>query len=322
MKFKFDWFMGGMLAAVALAWVFPNPGAEGGWMHPDLLNNVGVALVFFLNGVTLSFADLKAGTLRWPVHVVVQVSVFLLFPLIGLAAIAAAGSALPAGLADGFFYLCVLPSTVSSSVALTTAARGNVPAAVFNATLSSLLGVVFTPLWVSWRLHAGGASVHLGGVVVDLVIWLLIPLMLGQASRLVLAGWAKRNRRVLYYVDRIVILTIIYTSFCDSVKAGIWRGSGGLELSLTFAGCLGLFGVLMLLVRAISVACGFRAPDRITAMFCGSKKSIAQGVPMARLIFGASPQLSVMLLPLMIYHPLQLLICSVLADRWARRAGD
>lgn len=319
MRFKLDWFMGGMVAAVGLAWLFPGPGAAGGWMHPELLNNLGVALVFFLNGVTLSFADMKAGTLRWPVHLVVQASIFLVFPLVGLGLLALTGRWLPAGLEEGFFYLCVLPSTVSSSVALTTAARGNVPAAVFNATLSSLLGVLFTPLWVSWRLHAGGAEVHLGGVVLDLVVWLLLPLALGQVSRLVLAGWARRNRRLLYYVDRITILLIIYTSFCDSVKAGIWRGSGVAELAVAFAGCLGLFVLLMVIVGAVSRACGFPMADRITAMFCGSKKSIAQGVPMGRLIFGASPQLSVVLLPLMIYHPLQLLICSVLAERWARR---
>lgn len=319
MKFKFDWFMGGMLAAVGLAWVAPEPGAAGGWMHPELLNNLGVALVFFLNGVTLSFADLRAGTLRWPVHVVVQASVFLIFPLVGLALLWFTHRWLPGGLEDGFFYLCVLPSTVSSSVALTTAARGNVPAAVFNATLSSLLGVFLTPVWVSWRLHAGGGEAHLGGVILDLVLWLLLPLMLGQVSRLFLADWSKRNRRLLYYVDRVTILLIIYTSFCDSVKAGIWNGSGIVELAAALFGCALLFAILMLIVREICQALKFPVADQITAMFCGSKKSIAQGVPMGRLIFGASPQLSVVLLPLMIYHPLQLLICSVLAERWARR---
>jgi len=319
MKFKFDWFLWGMVVAVGLAWVVPAPGAAGGWMHPDLLNKIGVALIFFLNGVSLSFAALRAGTLRWPLHVVVQSSVFLLFPVIGLAALWLTHRWLPGELDDGFFYLCVLPSTVSSSVALTAAARGNVPAAVFNATLSSLLGVFLTPLWIGWRMHNGGQVMPMGKVVLDLVLWLLLPLLLGQLSRPLLSGWAGSNKKLIHVVDRGTILLIIYTSFCDSVKGGVWRQSGTSELLIAVVGCAGLFFIVMAIMGAVSDALGFSVEDRITTVFCGSKKSIAQGVPMARLIFGTNPHLSVILLPIMIYHPLQLVICGVLAGRWALR---
>ena len=141
MKLRLDPFLTGMAAAILLAALFPAPGASGGWLHPELLTKGGVALVFFLNGAGLSFKALKDGVLRWRLHVAIQSATFLLFPLIGLAALAAFGRFIGPDLRLGFFYLCALPSTVSSSVAMTAAARGNVPVAVFNATLSSLIGI-------------------------------------------------------------------------------------------------------------------------------------------------------------------------------------
>src|SRR3954471_22574134 len=179
MKLKPDWFLIGMIAATVLAWAFPSPGAAGGWLHPELLTKAGIALIFFLHGVALSFAALKAGALNWRLHLLVQTCTFVLFPLLGLAVMWALGDHVAPDLRLGFFYLCALPSTVSSSVALTAAARGNVPAAVFNATLSSLIGVAITPLWVGWYAGASGQALPLGEVVIDLVKWLLLPLAAG-----------------------------------------------------------------------------------------------------------------------------------------------
>ena len=162
MKSRVDWFLPGMVLATVLAWLFPDPGAAGGWMHPELLTKVGIALIFFLHGIALSFAALKAGTLRWPLHLVVQVSTFILFPLLGLALMRLLDARVAPDLALGCFYLCALPSTVSSSVALTSAAGGNVAGALFNATLSSLLGVFVTPLWIAFVLKATGVRQPLG----------------------------------------------------------------------------------------------------------------------------------------------------------------
>jgi sodium/bile acid cotransporter 7 len=321
MKFKFDWFMWGMVIAVALAWVLPGPGAHGGWLHPELLNKAGVALIFFLNGVALSFAAMKAGALRWPVHVVVQATTFLIFPVIGIMALWLGGRWMSEELNIGFFFLCALPSTVSSSVAMTAAARGNVPAAVFNATLSSLIGVVITPLWISWRLHTEGGGVDVGKVILDLMIWLILPLVVGQLARPWLAEWAKKNKKFIHVVDRGTILLIIYTSFCDSIARGVWSGQGIEAVAIAVVGSLVLFFVVMWIVGAICKLAGFNVEDRIATVFCGSKKTIASGVPMAQLIFAADPRLGVILLPLMIYHPLQLVICGVLAGRWAKRSA-
>lgn len=319
MKLKVDWFFVGMAAAVALAWLIPDPGAEGGSLHPELLTKAGVALIFFLHGVTLSFEALKAGTLRWPLHLLVQACTFVAFPLLGLALLRLVGDRLPADLRMGFFYLCALPSTVSSSVAMTAAARGNVAAAVFNATLSSLLGVFLTPLWIGWMWKGGGASLPLGGVILDLLLWLVLPLAVGQLLRPWLGAWATRHKKDINLVDRGTILLLVYTSFCDSVKQGVWTEHGADALAATLVGTVVLlFGVLAAMIAACD-ALGFTPEDRAAAVFCGSKKTLASGVPMAQLIFKSYPGLGLILLPILIYHPLQLVVCAVLAGRWARR---
>jgi sodium/bile acid cotransporter 7 len=320
MKPRFDWFITGMAVAVGLAWMFPRAGAPGGWLHPELVNKIGVALIFFLNGVSLSFAAMKTGAMRWPVHVVVQATTFVVFPLAGLLLMMAPERWLAPELAVGFFYLCAVPSTVSSSVVMTAAARGNVPVAVFNATLSSVLGIVVTPLLIGWCLNAGGTGMPLGGVVLDLLLWLLLPLVLGQLSRPWLKEWAWNNKTLINRVDRSTILFIIYTSFCESIIRGVWSGRGE-AVAVALAGSLLLFCAVFYFTSAVAKMAGFNAGDRIAAIFCGSKKSIVAGVPMAQLIFAGDPRLGLILLPLMLYHPLQLLICGVLAGRWGRRPG-
>lgn len=314
-----DGFLIAMLLVLALAWLFPEPGARGGWLRPEILTKVGVALIFFLHGAALPLAALKAGTLRWPLHVVIQLTTFLVFPLLGLLILALAGSGLGPDLRLGVFFLCALPSTVSSSIAFTAAARGNVPAAVFNATLSGLLGVFLTPLWIGALLTTAGQALPLGRVIGDLALWLLLPLALGQASRPLIGAFVTAHRRRIALVDRATILLLVYTSFADSFQQGVWSGHGlGLLLALS-AGAVALFAAVAALVGRVCDALGFSAEDRIAAILCGSKKTLASGVPMASLIFGAHPALGVILLPIMLYHQLQLLLCAWLVERWSQR---
>jgi sodium/bile acid cotransporter 7 len=322
MKLKFDWFLAGMALASLLAWQFPAPGAAGGWLHPELLTKAGIALIFFLHGVALSFGALRAGALRWPLHVVVQTTTFVFFPLLGFVLLAVLGDHVSPELKIGYFYLCALPSTVSSSVALTAAARGNVAGALFNATLSSILGVFLTPLWIAVLLKTSGQAHPLGPVILDLTKWLILPLALGQCSRPLLAEWAKKNKSMINTVDRVTILLLVYTSFCDSFQQGVWSGHGWRIVVEVVVVTFGVFAVAMFTTALASRFLGFSREDRIAAMFCGSKKTLASGVPMARLIFGAHPGIGVILLPIMIYHPLQLVLCSVLAQRWASQSED
>ena len=321
MDFKFDWFLKGMVVAVGLAFLWPAPGAHGGFLHPELLNKIGIALIFFLNGLGLSLLALKDGALRWQVHLLIQVSTFLIFPLLGWGLINLSSVWISADLQTGFFYLCALPSTVSSSVALTVAARGNVSVAIFNATLSSLIGVVLTPLWMAWMLGHGDTHFTVGPVIMDLLLWLVLPLTLGQLARPLLSVWADRNKTLIHKVDRLTILTLIYTSFSDSVQQGIWSHYGSIVLVETLVGACVLFFVALLLIRMLSNLLGLSTEDRIAAIFCGSKKTLASGLPMAHLIFGANPAMGLILMPIMIYHPLQLAIGGVISQHWANRKG-
>jgi len=318
MKVKFDWFLPAMVLATLLAWMFPTPGAAGGWLHPELLTKGGIAMIFFLHGAALSFSALKAGALNWRLHLLVQLSTFLLFPLLGFVAMRLLEGHVPAGLTLGFFYLCALPSTVSSSVALTAAAKGNVAGAVFNATLSSLLGVALTPLWIGTVLRTTGQSVALGPVIFDLLRWLVLPLALGQFARPWIAATVQKHKARINVADRATILVLVYTSFCDSFQQGVWAGNGLSNLLLVIVGTGVIFTVAILATAWTSRALGFNREDRIAAIFCGSKKTLASGVPMAKLIFGAHPAIGLILLPIMVYHPLQLLVCGVLAERWAK----
>jgi len=264
-----DWFLLGMLLAVVLAWLLPAPGAKGGSLHPELLNKLGVSLIFFLHGLTLSFAALGAGARNWRLHLLVQACTFLLCPLLGVLLIASIGGHLSVDLRTGLFFLCALPSTVSSSVALTATAKGNVPAAVFNATLSSLLGVVLTPLWLSLVLGAAGRALPIASVIVDLVEWLVLPLFIGQLLRPLLGAFATRHRTRIGVLDRLTILLLVYTSFCDSVQDGVWR-AGDSALLISLLSSIVLLAATMLIVWQISRASTSR--PQIASLRCSAAR--------------------------------------------------
>jgi sodium/bile acid cotransporter 7 len=306
-----------MCLSVVLAWLLPGPGAKGGSLHPEIVNKLGVSLIFFVHGLSLSLAALSAGARNWRLHLLVQSCTFLLFPLLGVLLLTTVGGHLAVDLRTGLFFLCALPSTVSSSVALTATAKGNVPAAVFNATLSSLLGVLLTPLWLSLVLGAAGQALPIASVIFDLLEWLVLPLFIGQLLRPLLGSFATRHKARISVLDRLTILLLVYTSFCDSVRDGVWH-AGGSALVVSAAASVVLLTATMLIVWRVSRALDFALPDRIVALFCGSKKTLASGVPMARLIFGAHPGLGIILLPLMLYHPLQLVVGGWLAGRFAQ----
>jgi solute carrier family 10 (sodium/bile acid cotransporter), member 7 len=314
-----DPFLLGIVATIALATVAPDLGRSGGPLRADHLAYVGVVAVFFLNGVGLSTERLLHGLSRWRLHVVVQAFTFVVFPLLWLAFRGVAGGVVPADLMMGFFYLSALPSTISSSVAMTAIARGNVVAAMFNATLSSLLGVVVTPLLVSAAMGAVGVPIPVGDAMRKIAALLALPLAVGHVFRPVLANWIARRLPWIARVDRASVLLIVYVSFCDSVRAGLWTRHGPATLATTVAGA-GLFlAAAVFLTRRAASWLRFDAEDEIPAVFCGSNKGLAAGVAMAKLLFAAHPAIGVMLLPIIVYHPLQLVVCSGLAERYARR---
>lgn len=310
-------FLGGMLAAIALASAAPSLGRSGGPLRGELLADAGIFLVFLLHGASLSGAAVRAGMSRWRLHLVVQLFTFAVFPVVWLALAAAFGRWVPAPLRFGFFFLAALPSTISSSVAMTAIARGNVPGAIFNAVLSNLLGIVLTPLLVGAARAQAGSGPPLGRAILGIAGLVLVPLAAGQALRPLAGAWLARHRGRTSSLDKCVVVLIVYVAFCDSAAAGLWSGQGPRLVALAVAGALALLGVVLALTTAVAGWLGFEKEDEIAAVFCGSKKALSSGVAMAKVLFGA--QAGVTVLPVMCYHQLQLFVCSALAERYARR---
>jgi sodium/bile acid cotransporter 7 len=315
-----DWFLAGMLGAVLLAAAFPDFGAAGGAMHADVVSDAGIFAVFFLHGLALSSRTLLAGLANVRLHLLVQALTFLVFPLLYVPFKFAFGGLIPEGLMLGFLYLCALPSTISSSVAMTAIAKGNVPAAIFNATLSSLLGIVLTPAIIGLAMEGGATGgLSLGQAMRNIAMLLLLPFVLGQLARPVLGNLAMGHKKAINTFDKLVILMLVYSSFCDSTASGLWRDNGLGVIVLTLAGAAVFLAAALCTSSLVSRWCGFSEEDRITAIFCGSKKTLASGVPMARLLFGTHPFLGLIVLPIMFYHQLQLFVCSIMAGRFADR---
>ncbi len=315
-----DAFLIGLMSMVVLAWVAPELGRSGGLLHMDLFTGYGVALVFLLYGLTLPPERLKAGLMNWRLHTLVQTSTFLLFPALVWGLGAALAGWVDANVRLGFFVLAALPSTISSSVAMTSIARGNVAGAIFNASLSSLIGVVLTPLWVNWYLSAGGGSLDLGRVLLKILLLVLTPIVVGQVLRPWLHAWLDRNMRWLKQLDRATILAIVFNSFSDSIAEGVWAEHGADTLILVAGGSFVLFFFVFGLLSVLCRLLGFNREDAIAGVFCGTKKSLAAGVPMAKIMFGASPVLGMVIAPTILYHFIQLVAASIIARRWQDRA--
>ena len=316
-----DWFLLGMVAAVVLASFAPQWGRSEGPLHMGAVTDVGVFLLFFLHGMGLSTDSLKAGASRWKLHLLVQACTYVLFPLWWALGSVTLGPWISHDLLMGFFYLAVLPSTVSSSVAMTALARGHVAAAVLNATLSTLLGVFLTPLLVSLVMGHDGGGMDVGATMLKVAQMLLLPFVVGHLLRPWLAKWFARIKPVTNVFDKGVIVLLVWSAFSDSVADGLWTRHGPLLLAEAVLGAALFLFPMLWFTRRVARALGFSVEDEIVAVFCGSKKTLASGMPMAKLLFGGSAAMGVLVLPIMLYHQLQLFVCAVMARRYAARDG-
>jgi sodium/bile acid cotransporter 7 len=314
-------FLLGLVLAVVAAFLFPRPGARGGALQPELVNNGGIALILFLQGLSLAFEKIRSGAANWRLHLIIQIFTFVVFPLVGLLldrAVPHFWKSRPEAIRQGLLYLCVLPSTISTSVVLTAVARGNTAGALFNASFSNILGVIVTPLLVHLLMKSTGQHQPFGPLLLKITLLTLLPFGIGMALRPRLKYFVDRNKAWIARLSNAVILFIVYTAFCDSVKENVWQKYGaGLTLA-TIAVVLVLFTGMSLLVGLSCKLLELDRPDRIAAYFCSVKKTLAMGVPLAMLVFGANSDISLILLPVMFYHPLQLLVNGLLANRWAK----
>ncbi|HEY1084460.1 MAG TPA: bile acid:sodium symporter family protein [Prosthecobacter sp.] len=314
-------FLIGLVVAVVLGFVIPGPGSRHGFLKPDISGNAGIALILFFQGLSLALEKIKSGAANWRLHLIIQCFTFLVFPMVGWLMNAAMPLLLPdqpQAVRDGFLYLCVLPSTISTSVVLTAVAGGNTAGALFNAAFSNILGVVVTPVLVHLMMQQTGETGDFGPLLLKITLLTLLPFGLGMALRPALKPVVEQFKLWMTRISNLVVLFIVYAAFCESVEEQIWSRYGA-SLTLQISGLVVfLFTFMSALVWLSCKGLRLERGDLIAAYFCSVKKTLAMGVPLAMLIFGERPDLTLILLPVMFYHPLQLFINGLLANRWAR----
>ena len=318
-KVGFNTFLLGLILAIFLAWLFPKLGSSEGPIHWKPWINGGIALVFFFYGVKLNPRQLMEGLSNWKLHLTIQLFTFIVFPFLVLLIF----RWLPWVDQDfelGISYLAALPSTVSASVVMVNIAGGNVPAAIFNASISGLLGVVITPAWMGILAeNLGKGEVDFWPTFVDLTIKVILPVFAGVLLHGKLFPLIRSHLKRLKYLDQAIIMMIVFTAFSDSFYQKIFQPYSWLSLLKIAFLMLILFLMVLLSIELVSRFLGFSIKDRITALFCGSKKSLVHGVVIGKVMFPDPAVLGLVLLPVMLYHFQQLLIGSSLAEWFGRK---
>lgn len=306
-----DGYVLALLAMVALACVLP---ARGAAVAPtQWVTNIAIAILFFLYGARLSREETKDGIRHWRLHLLILALTFVLFPLLGLVLEAVTAPFLPEALASGLLFLTLLPSTVQSSVTFTSLARGNVAGAICSASFSNMLGVVLTPLLVVGLM--GGAG-HVSWESAErLVGQLLLPFVVGQLLHTRLGGFLARHRKGLTYLDRAGVMLVVYSAFSAGMREDMWSKVTVPQVAALVVVSLGLLAVVMCVALFAAKRLGFGRADQITTVFCGSKKSMASGLPMATVLFAGS-NVGLLVLPLMLFHQIQLIVCAQVARTW------
>ncbi|KAA3655554.1 MAG: bile acid:sodium symporter [Proteobacteria bacterium] len=312
----FDPFSIALIVVVLIATLLPAVG-RGATVFGGL-THLAIALLFFLHGARLSRAAILAGAGHWRLHALVFACTFVLFPLLVLALKPLMLPLVGETLYRGMIYLSVLPATVQSAIAFTSLARGNVPAAICSAAASSLLGIVVTPLLVLLLMNAGDGSGSGLDAVGKIVLQLLVPFVAGHVARPWIGAWVARHQRWLKRVDQGSILLVVYTAFSDAVSGGLWQLVPVTELLALALVCCLLLAIVLWTTQMLALRLGFNTEDCITIVFAGSKKSLATGVPMAQILF-AGGAVGPLILPLMLFHQIQLMVCAALAQHYAQR---
>ncbi len=316
-RVKVDWYLVLIIAMAVLASVLPARGEVAdtlGWV-----SKIAIGMVFFLHGARLSREAVLRGLTHWRLHLTILAATFVLFPAITVGFSLLPAWITPPELAMGLILLGCLPSTIQSSIAFVGVARGNVPAAVAAASASNMLGVFLTPVLAGLLMHSQG-SVG-AGAFWSIVLQLLVPFAAGQALRRWIGAFVQRHNQTLSKFDRGTILLIVYVAFSGAVVAGVWQRLGALDLVRLLVLCCVLLAAVLAITAWAARILGFDKADEIAIVFCGSKKSLASGAPIAAAML--SPAVAgVAMIPLMVFHQIQLMACAVIAQAYARRTGS
>ncbi|NIK90577.1 bile acid:sodium symporter [Mangrovimonas sp. CR14] len=314
MKFKLDKFVLAIITVVILAYFFPDLAKEDSPINLGRIGSIGISFIFFFYGLKLSPKEIASGLKNWRLHVLIQATTFLLFPLLVLP-FKPLISAENETLWLAFLFLAALPSTVSSSVVMVSIAKGNIPAAIFNASISGLIGIVVTPLWIGLFQNQSNSDYDLGQIYLKLLTEILLPVFIGLILHRFLGKFAKKNSKYLTLFDKSVILLIIYKSFSESFLGKIFESVNFMDLILIFCLVITIFIIVYLTIGKISKWLGFSKEDQITAKFCGTKKSLVHGTVFSDILFQHTSAIGILLLPLMLFHAIQIFIISIIANK-------
>lgn len=322
MKFKIDKFILSIITAVLAAYFFPQFGGRSSPLPLDKMASIGVSLIFFFYGLKLSPQKIKTGLKNWRLHLLVQACTFLVFPIIILCFYPLIHSEYDKNIWLAFLFLAALPSTVSSSVVMVSMAKGNIPAAIFNASISGLIGIIVTPLWLGLFLNNTGTSYDLGEIYSKLIVEVVVPVIVGLLLHRYWVNLAQKYNSYLTLFDKSIILLIIYKSFASSFEDNVFSGIDTFDFTVIAVAVFGLFYVVYFLSGYISNQLGFSIEDKITAQFCGTKKSLVHGTVFAKILFPNPSTMGIILLPIMLFHAFQIFIISFIATKASNRKEE
>jgi sodium/bile acid cotransporter 7 len=317
---KIDGFILGLMFMILLAYWFPGIGDTNSAIPLEPITSIGISLMFFFYGLKLSPQNMKKGLSNYKLHIIIQLTTFLLFPVLVILSKPFIKTEEQELLWLALFFMATLPSTVSSSVVMVSIAKGNVPGAIFNASISGLIGVVVTPLWVGLFIRSNVHDFDFGGTIISLVVKIILPVMLGLLLNKHLGATARKYGRYLTLFDKSIILAIVYNSFSKSFTANVFGSINVYHLFVMTTSIIVLFIVTYSISYLVTKRLHFSKEDQITAIFCGSKKSLVHGSVMAKVLFKNMALLGVIIIPIMIYHSLQLIVISVIAQRYRQQA--
>ncbi|MDH3006163.1 bile acid:sodium symporter family protein [Gordonia alkanivorans] len=312
-----DGFILAIVAAVVVAAFLPLRGAAGEVL--DWVVVIAIGALFFLYGTRLHPREALEGLKHWRLHVTILAFTFVAFPIIGLALKPVVEPLVGSDLYAGLLFLCLVPSTVQSSIAFTSIAKGNIAGAIVSASASNILGVFLTPLLVVALMNnTGGASIDASSIL-KIVAQILVPFVVGQLARPWVGLFFARHAKITKLADRSTIVLVVYVAFSEGVVDGIWSSVDAGQVIAVSVISLVLVVVMLAITGWLPKKLGFDRADTIAIQFCGTKKSLATGLPMATVLFAGST-VGLIVLPLMIFHQIQLIICSWLATRYGREA--
>lgn len=314
-KIKVDKFVLAILGSIVLAYFFPQLAAKDSRVPIGTISSIGISLIFFFYGLSLSTEAIKSGLKNWRLHIVVQGSTFILFPLVVLLFYPFFRGTSYEILWVAFMFLAALPSTVSSSVVMVSMAKGNLSAAIFNASISGIIGILLTPLWLAPFVQHSGVAYDFKAIYLQLVTEIVVPLILGLLLRKPFGSLASKYKAQLNLFDKSIILLIIYKSFVQSFEEKVFLSVSLTEMLVMLALVVGLFYFMYFATGKMGSLLKFNHADAITNQFCGTKKSLVHGTVFSKALFGQTSMVGLILLPLMLYHAIQILIISIYASR-------